>query len=539
MLLVAAASVFATAPNASATPATCTFDTNADLVTGASAGTTIAVACTGLDAGQSVDIAEISPLAAIVQPASSASFETMSAPPAVVVADALGDGVTSLTLPAPFTATDPAATCPPTQAQVNAGLVSCKIAVTDSATNAPIAAARVIYAGQPTPQVTPTVNVTNGVSFVAGDIVTFAGSGFWGSPLASSPTVLFGASPAAALPASPVAIAATTYVCATDCNGAAGTLTSGGAVSGSVVVPSGLTAGPTTVSLLQTNSSGLPGNGLLDSVSASTSLSILGAAGATASPNNGGPGTPVQVTGTGWDPQGPAPTLAFLTPSTPGGTASSATALVDANGNLAGVITVTGEDLQGVNPIVVTQGGLTAQASYTVTDITAQCVGTSCTTNQVLTQQIGVGDLSISEQSSGVSLSGIVLNGVAQHSSGQINAIDVVDDRGILVGWTVTGTLSGDFVNQTPIGSSANNTIPASNLAWVPAVALTAPGSGNLTQITAGAAAALSKTTGATLCAALTGGGGGSYRCTATLDLTVPASVAAGTYTVVLNITIT
>src|SRR5689334_18413214 len=100
MLLVAAVCVVSTASSATATPPTCTFDTNPAVVSGVSAGATIAVACTGLAAGQSVNIAEVSPLASIVQPASSTSFETMSAPPAVVVADALGDGATAFTLPA-------------------------------------------------------------------------------------------------------------------------------------------------------------------------------------------------------------------------------------------------------------------------------------------------------------------------------------------------------------------------------------------------------------------------------------------------------
>ncbi|MEY2423524.1 MAG: hypothetical protein QOI95_3591 [Acidimicrobiaceae bacterium] len=512
---------------------------NADLVTNVTAGASISVVCSGLDASQSIALNEASPLAAIVSPASSSLFETSSAAAVVVGANAFGDVSTTFTIPSLFSAVDPAATCPPTQAQVNAGLASCVLTVRDSIANTPIASARLLYAGQPTPQVTPTVNVTNGVSFVAGDVVMFSGSGFWGAATTSTPAVLFGAVIAAPLPSAPITVATTTYVCAVDCNGVAGALTNGGVVTGSVVVPSGLTAGATPVLVMQTNASGFPGNGPFDSVAASSQVSILGAAVAGATPNNGGPGTPVQVTGTGWDPQGVAPTLAFLTPSTPGGPVSSATGFVDANGNLSAVITVTGEDLQGVNPIVVTQGALTTQASYTVTDITSLCVGVSCTTNQVITQQIGAGALTISQQLSNITLSALTLNGASQHSTGQLNAIDVVDDRGILVGWTVTGTLTGDFVNQTPIGISANNLIPASNLSWTPSVSLAAPGSGDLTQVEPGTTASLSKTVGVTLCNALIGGGGGAYRCTATLDLAVPASVAAGTYTVVLNITIT
>jgi hypothetical protein len=539
LVLIAASALVTSSAPASATPAACTFNALPDLVIDVVGNAVITVACTGLASGQSLSINEDSPLAAIVQPASSAPFESSSAPPLSATADALGDLTAAFTVPSTFTAADPGAMCPPTQAQVNAGLAHCSLVVRDAVTSAVVASARLLYTAQPTPQVTPTVNISNGATFVAGDIVTFAGSGFWGTPTSSTPSVLFASTVAAPLPATPVHISATSYVCATDCNGSAGALTSGGTITGSVVVPSGLLPGLTPVTLMQLNLTAFPGNGAFNSVAASNQASILGAPNATATPNNGGPGTPVQVTGTGWDPQGSAPVLAFLTPATVGGTVSSATALVDANGNLSGVITVTSADLQGVNPIAVTQGGLNAQASYTVTDVTSQCVGMACTTNQVLTQQIGQGDLSLMQQSANVALTVLVLNGAAQHSAGQINAIDVVDDRGSLVGWTVTGTLAGDFVNQSPIGSSANNLIPASNLAWSPSVGLVSAGSGTLAQIVAGASTALSKTIGATLCAAATGGGGGAYRCMATLDLTVPASVAAGTYTVVLNITIT
>jgi len=534
-----AATTFLTTP-AGATGASCTYDTLPAPVTAVTPGAVIAIACTGLAPGQSVTINEESPLAAVVVPSSSWIFEASTGTGVTVAADLAGTISTSFAVPVTFTASDPAAACPPSQAQVNAGLTACTLTVRDavSTTNV-VTPARIAYTGQPTPQVTPAANIANGVSFVAGDVVTFTGSGFWGSFDGAAPTVSFGATAAAPLPASPVAISATTYVCTTDCNGAAGTLTPGGVLTGSVVVPSGLVSGTTPVSILQPNVTPFLGNGPFGSVAASTQVTILGAPQAFTSPVSGGVGTPVQVTGTGWDPQGPAPTLAFLTPSAPGGTTSQANALVDANGNLAGVLTVAGTELQGVNPIVVTQGARTAQAGYTVTDVTTLCVGVQCTNNQVLTQAIGQGDLEISEQSFNVALTPITLNGTAQHSSGQLNGVTVTDDRGTLVGWTLTGTLQGDFLNQSAVGIASNNVIPATNLTWTPNVALTAPGSGALAQVNAGPASPLSKTTGVTLCAAPVGGGGGSYVCGAVLDLLIPASVAAGTYTAVLNLTIT
>ena len=529
------------APVVAAMPATadssCTFDGHTDSVTNVVGGASIAISCTGLAAGEAISINEESPLASIVQPVTSAAYERATGAEVDLTADSNGATSTSYVVPLTFVATDPAAACPPTQAQVDAGLISCSLVVRDATSNA-LASAHLLYADQPVPQTTPVVTVTNGSSFVAGDIVTIDGSGFWGSPPASTPVVLFGLTPAASLPASPVTVTPTTYECAPDCNGDSGLFTQGGVVSGSVVVPSGLLPGSTAMAVVQTTTSGLPDDATVGSVSASDQLTVLGPAIATAAPNNGGPGIQVQVTGTGWDPQGQTPALTFLLASTPAGSPSTGSAFVDENGNLIGTITVTGEDAAGVNPIVVTQGTTSAQSQFSVTTISSQCVGPACNSDQVLTQVVGQGDLSVSQASSSVGLSPIVLSGVVQDSIGELNPITVVDDRGILVGWTVTGTLAGDFVNQNPIGSIANNTIPAGNLSWTPSVVLAAPQSGVLSQVTAGQSSSLSTSAGTTLCAAATGGGGGSFECGASLDLTVPASIALGTYTVVLNITV-
>src|SRR5581483_2813686 len=392
--LVVAALAPVVMPEPASALASCTYDAAAAPVTGVVQGAVITIACTGLPPSQAVTIDVESPLAFVVQPASSAPLEAALGAPVTATADLSGNLLIDYTIPLSFTAGDPAAACPPTQAQVNAGLATCSLTVRDQLTSALVVpATALVYEGQPVPQMTPAVNVINGVSFVAGDIVTFAGSGFWGSASGAPPTVFFGGTAAAPLPQQPVSLTPTTYVCTLDCLGVAGTLTGGGVLSGSVVVPSGLPAGPTTVTVVQHNDTPFPGGGPFASVIATTQVNVLGPPNAIATPNNGGAGTPVQVTGTGWDPQGPAPVLSFLSPATAGGKASSATGMVDANGNLSGVITVTGADALGVNPIVVTQGALTAQAAYTVTDVTTACIGSACTNNQVLTQAIGQGDL--------------------------------------------------------------------------------------------------------------------------------------------------
>lgn len=522
---------------ASAATPSCTFTSQS--VTVVAPGASVLVACAGLTPSAQVVLNEESPLAAIVSPATAAPNEASAGTAITVTADANGAFSATFTIPSTFVAADPAAQCPPTQAQVNAGLTVCVLTVRDPASGSTVAPpGQLVYTGQPQPTVTPSIISTNGTTFVSGDTVTFSGAGFWGDAAGGVPAVLFGAAPAtpAAVPAT---ISATSYTCdAAGCNGAAGTLVAGGAVSGGVIVPAGLVAGPTIVSVEQPNASPFFGNGPSNSVSATTTVTVLGNPTAAANPADGGTGTPVQVTGTGWDPQGGPAALAFLTPS-PGSVVSTSSAAVDANGNLSGAITVAAGDALGTNPIVVTQGSRTAQAAYTVTNTTTTCIGTSCTTNQVVTQVVGAGTLTLSEEASGVSLSAITLTGDAQQSIGRISTVTVVDLRGTLDGWQVTGTMAGDFVNATGSGTGDNNVIPAGNLQWVPSVALSAPDSGVLTQVASGATAALSTSVGATLCTAPRGGGGGSYACDAALVLAIPASIARGVYTATLNLTIT
>ena len=268
-------------------------------------------------------------------------------------------------------------------------------------------------------------------------------------------------------------------------------------------------------------------------------VTILGSAVAYASPEHGGVGMPVSVTGTGWDPQGAPPELSVLT-AVPGQTASRATASVDANGNLAGVLTIGAGDARGVNPVLVTQiseGGLrSAQALFTV-DTSASCAVDGCTGSQVLDQNIITGGLSMSERVEAASFSPVTLTGVAQESTGTLGTVTVLDGRGTFDGWQVTVTMAGDFLSDA--GTGANYTIAAENLRWEPRVGLAVPGSGIIDQVVAGPPGHLSTTTGSTLCSAPVGGGGGAFTCDADLFLLVPGSIARGTYRAMLNITIT
>ena len=69
-----------------------------------------------------------------------------------------------------------------------------------------------------------------------------------------------------------------------------------------------------------------------------------------------------------------------------------------------------------------------------------------------------------------------VNNGQFDQALGQLNQINVQDDRGTLTGWTVTGQMESPFNNLTPHGPSADNVIPADFLTWDPSVSLATPG---------------------------------------------------------------
>ena len=150
------------------------------------AGDTLNINCSVLNTTATV-IAEASPLAAYVPPAAPitaalAESEPLSAITGVpVTGNALN---TDITIPATFAAGnaglgvngDPNASCPPTQAQVNAGLADCTLALATGA-GSPLNSVELIYTNNPTPAA-PTLNLTyhNGL---AGDTLNVSGGGWW------------------------------------------------------------------------------------------------------------------------------------------------------------------------------------------------------------------------------------------------------------------------------------------------------------------------------------------------------------------------
>jgi hypothetical protein len=279
--------------------ATCTFNGvgNGGIVTGVTPGSSLTVACTDLPDSTSVIIAEASSLAGLA-PSADAIDEADLGALKFVESTATGTLNATYALPTTFKADDPNAKCPPTQAQINAGLTGCAVAVAElSGTD--FGDDLMDYTGQPTPQ-TPTLTLGS-ASAAAGQEVTVsngAGPGqWWGnafetSTLTSSDITVHGVD----VGTTDATIAAATYPITVK-----GSKTTYGPLTvpkpgGSFVVPCGVT-GAQTVTLTEPNLSPIAGT-----VSASASLTVLpGSTPAVTSitPTRGpsGGGTPVTISG--------------------------------------------------------------------------------------------------------------------------------------------------------------------------------------------------------------------------------------------------
>ena len=654
-------------------------------------GDTVNVSCTGLGGG-GLALVLASPLAGVASGTTSggaaiagalsdiASFSlaftggALSTTPVVIPPTGQLPAATGLGQ----TSTAPDAQCPPTQAQVDAGLATCALAVATNLLGTLPGPAQlqesvvpVLYGVTPPTPASPSVTVVSPPSggFVAGNSVTLAdgATGHWwtggltGLPIPNPvppPASLFGltATVGGIAATSNLAVSKANYTNSTctgstiaSCSGA-GSLTPP-ALSGTITWPSGVTPGSATVMVTSPD----PQTNGATSATASTSANQAAAPTAVASPTSAGVGVSIGVTGTGWNSQDGPVSLAF----TSGTDTGSCTA--DANGNLhACTITVGASEAVGSNPILVTQGPagpgqLSASAAFTVVPLSAGpasppsttstapsftpavppagCTGAvteipinpaddalfhtgetvtigttptvqaticavadlfvegsfivpsgtvisggSATINQQISETvIGVANgLTISESppsptcasgtnpdSTHVALSNTTLNGKTQHATGCLNTVQVLDARGDLVGWNLTGQMETDFSGPTAGSHVWDNVIPANNLDWTPARSLTYPTppngpSGVLSEVSAGSPSALPTaimTTGlngaagpypsltetstpVALCTAPSGGGGGTFNCDATLDLTVPAFVASGTYKATIDLVI-
>ena len=119
-------------------------------------GTPVTVVCTGLPANTLLIVAQTSPLAGVISPSSSATSEADLSTGTAVTTDASGNLSATITVTATggspsFAALDKKAVCPPTQAQVNAGLTNCVVTVADLATTTGLNFGNIIYGSQPMP----------------------------------------------------------------------------------------------------------------------------------------------------------------------------------------------------------------------------------------------------------------------------------------------------------------------------------------------------------------------------------------------------
>src|SRR6516165_3713657 len=261
-------------------------------------GTPVTVVCTGLPANTLLIVAQTSPLAGVISPSSAATSEADLSTGTAVTTDASGNLSATITVSATggspsFSALDKKAVCPPTQAQVNAGLTNCVVTVANLATTIGLNFGNIIYGTQPSPHA-PTLKLRPSLLGEHRKLVTAsdktgacptpvraASRCWWGAALTGAPNAAAGVPgfvvtidgvPAtntlAASPAVYCALGAT----ATACTGLpVGTLV-GPHVSGTVLVPLSAGEGTHTVVALEPNTTPDPGNGPSNTVAASANI---------------------------------------------------------------------------------------------------------------------------------------------------------------------------------------------------------------------------------------------------------------------------
>jgi hypothetical protein len=181
---------------------------NPNAVLGVTPGSKITISCaaSSFPASSGVLLVEASGLAAIVSPASANLAEVDTSALGSGTAGAGGSLSATFTVPATYKAADPNAACPPTQAQINAGL-SCELVLVSSKTLKPLNEAQLQYArqGKPNkPNLRATARTRNGKTTIT---VSQARSAcptpptakshcWWGAAVSGTPSRAFGGVPA-------------------------------------------------------------------------------------------------------------------------------------------------------------------------------------------------------------------------------------------------------------------------------------------------------------------------------------------------------
>ena len=429
--VVVAASTLGTAPAAatpvspstsscSATDTTQSGSAESAVVPGVHPGDSLAVSCSGLPAGASLAVVEVSPLGGVITPSSDAQDEADLSALVLSSATSGGDLTATFGVPSSFAASDPNAKCPPTQAQVNAGLVNCALVV---ATTAGVPENEILldYSDNPAP-VAPTLALSPvsgpaGTSVSASD-ASGATSFWWGDGLTSvsipASNVLVGTTPAGS---SSLQVSASSY--AYDSTTPADSVLTPPKLSGSFTVPSGVSAGSTTVSVYEPNSTPFPGNSTNSSfandVTASASFDVTSAV------------TPLSVSTTSL-PSGTVGQAYSATLAASGGTAPYSWSLsggslptglsLSTNGVISGTPTVAGTSNFTVK--VTDEAGASATAALSITIASAVVTPPPSAQSFSALMSDGSADVGPTLQASGItgSASGTVTPGTTSNTFG-------------------------------------------------------------------------------------------------------------------------
>ena len=169
-----------------------------------------------------------------------------------------------------------------------------------------------------------------------------------------------------------------------------------------------------------------------------------------------------------------------------------------------------------------------------------QTGGTGCTTTQNVNALLTPGNLAMSEFQTGINpsssqvlLGSVVVASTTQTMTGQLNRVQVTDERGGTFGWTLSGALTGPFLN------GSGQSIAASQLSIT---GLICPGDVNSAPSTPGAGGSLGSSV--TFCSVAAGAlgpnqsGSGVYDVGGLFQLAVPSFQHVGDYNATLTITL-
>jgi hypothetical protein len=262
---------------------------NSAAVLGVTPGSTITISCAAgsFAASSTLVLIEASGLAAVVSPSSAELSDLDLSALGVGSAGADGSLSTTFTVPTSFSASDPNAACPPTQAQINIGL-TCDLVMVSLSGLQPVNEAMLDYAGQGTPN-RPTLQATVTDEHHGQKTITFSDAPgacatpptadsrcWWGAPVTGTPSTAFSGIPApealvgrriltGTLAVSP-AVYCQTGATATACASVpVGTLIPP-ALSGSVTTRHGFGFGFEPLIVNEPNATPYPGNGRLPSL---------------------------------------------------------------------------------------------------------------------------------------------------------------------------------------------------------------------------------------------------------------------------------